>query len=170
MCEAAHPPSPEAQPLAAECTVVFVGYQARAVGRALIEGGRRCASSVKRWPSAPESACWARSAPRDNTGLIMWISSSPPRPAGVRHQREESVALGLRRASETNWASARRAIQRRNLAMPEATKLSEGSASALSREERRAHEREGGARRFRARPHVEERPTLPPPGPGRRTG
>ena len=67
-----------------ECTVLFVGYQARHLGRALVEG----ASKVRLFGEEIEVRAQIRrlagvSGHADNNGLLEWISHFDPRPERV---------------------------------------------------------------------------------------
>ncbi len=131
-----------------ECTVLFVGYQAKGtVGRALVEGAKKVKLFGEEVAvNADVRVLAAVSGHADNQGLIGWISSFDPKPRQVFVTHgEERVALGFAgRLRDELGLSADVPYNGETWSLPENAKIAEGSRErALSRDERRAAQRAG---------------------------
>ena len=129
-----------------ESTILFVGYQARGtVGRALVEGAKKVHLFGEEIAvSAEIRVLSAVSGHADNAGLMKWVSSFNPKPRQVfvTHGEEAVAQIFAGRLKDELGLTADVPYNGEIWALPEATKITEGSRErALSREERRDAER-----------------------------
>jgi metallo-beta-lactamase family protein len=146
-----------------ESTILFVGYQARGtVGRALVEGAKKVHLFGEEIAvSAEIRVLGAVSGHADNAGLMKWISSFNPKPRQVfvTHGEEAVAQIFAGRLKDELGLVADVPYSGEIWALPEATKITEGSHErALSREERRDSERTAPDRALPGREAPEQEP------------
>jgi len=130
-----------------ESTILFVGYQAKGtVGRSLVEGAKKVHLFGEEIAvSAEIRVLGAVSGHADNEGLMKWIKSFDPKPKQVfvTHGEEAVAQIFAGRLRDELGLTADVPFNGETWALPELTMVQEGNRErALSREDRRAVERE----------------------------
>jgi metallo-beta-lactamase family protein len=147
-----------------ESTILFVGYQAKGtVGRSLVEGAKKVHLFGEEIAVSAEIRVLAAvSGHADNEGLMKWVKSFDPKPKQVfvTHGEEQVAQIFAGRLRDELSLTADVPFNGETWALPELTMIQEGSRErGLSREERRAAERQQPRREPSEAPHMSQERT-----------